>query len=83
MPRWSVTPTAHADLFAKKIARIDVSLAGGTTDLPAGLILGGKFREVAAVVVVTDGQGNDNNTALGVAATLKEGGIDIIWIGTD
>src|SRR4029077_1964128 len=76
-------PTADADRFAKKIARVDVGLVGGGTDLAAGLILAGKFRELAAVVVVTDGQTNDNNTALGVAATLKARGIDIICIGTD
>jgi Mg-chelatase subunit ChlD len=76
-------PTADADIFAKKVARIDTGLVGGTTDLAAGLILAGKFRELAAVVVVTDGQSNDNNAALEVAATLKARGIDIICIGTD
>jgi Mg-chelatase subunit ChlD len=76
-------PTADADRFAKKIARIDIGLVGGTTDLAAGLILAGKFRELAAVVVVTDGQCNDNDSALGVAATLKKRGVDIICIGTD
>jgi Mg-chelatase subunit ChlD len=76
-------PTADAASFAKKVARIDTGLVGGTTDLAAGLILAGKFRELAAVVVVTDGQSNDNNTALQVAATLKNRGIDIICIGTD
>jgi Mg-chelatase subunit ChlD len=76
-------PTADADIFAKKVARIDTGLVGGTTDLAAGLILAGKFRELAAVVVVTDGQSNDNDAALEVAATLKARGIDIICIGTD
>lgn len=76
-------PTADADRFARKIARVDVGLVGGTTDLAAGLILAGKFRELAAVVVVTDGQSNDNDSALQVAATLKVRGIDIICIGTD
>src|SRR5215469_10589671 len=76
-------PTAHADTFAKKVARVNVGLVGGTTDLAAGLILAGKFRELAAVVIVTDGQSNDNNTALQVAATLKNRSIDIICIGTD
>ena len=75
-------PTADADIFAKKVARIDTGLVGGTTDLAAGLILAAKFRELAAVVVVTDGQSNDNNAALEVAATLKARGIDIICIGT-
>jgi Mg-chelatase subunit ChlD len=76
-------PTANADHFAKKVARVDVGLVGGTTDLAAGLILAGKFRELAAVVIVTDGQSNDNDTALQVAATLKTKSIDIICIGTD
>ena len=46
------------------VARIDTGLVGGTTDLAAGLILAGKFRELAAVVVVTDGQSDDNDAAL-------------------
>ena len=76
-------PTADADRFAKKVTGVDVGLVGGTTDLAAGLVLAGKFRELAAVVVVTDGQSNDNNTALQVAVTLKSRGVDIICIGTD
>jgi Mg-chelatase subunit ChlD len=76
-------PTSDPARFAKKIARVDVGLVGGTTDLAAGLILAGKFRELAAVVIVTDGQSNDNNAALSVAAKLKDRSIDIICIGTD
>jgi Mg-chelatase subunit ChlD len=76
-------PTVDADSFAKKIARINVGLVGGTTDLAAGLKLAGRFRALAAVVVVTDGQSNDNAAALQVAATLKNRSIDIICIGTD
>lgn len=76
-------PTSDADRFAKKIARVDVGLVGGTTDLAAALALATKFRELAAVVVVTDGQSNDNNAALQVAVTLKNRSIDIICIGTD
>jgi Mg-chelatase subunit ChlD len=76
-------PTSDAAHFAKKIARVDVGLVGGTTDLAAGLTLAGKFRELAAVVAVTDGQSNDNDAALEVAASLKSRGIDIICIGTD
>lgn len=66
-------PTSDAAHFAKKIARVDVGLVGGTTDLAAGLSLAGKFRELAAVVAVTDGQSDDNDAALEVAATLKTG----------
>jgi Mg-chelatase subunit ChlD len=76
-------PTLDADRFANKIGRVNVGLVGETTDLAAGLILAGKFRELAAVVVVTDGQSNDNAAALEFAATLKDRGIDIICIGTD
>jgi len=76
-------PTADTVQFAKKIARVGVGLVGGMTDLAAGLALAGKFRDLAAVVVVTDGQSNDNDAALQVAATLKNRSIDIICIGTD
>lgn len=76
-------PTSDAARFGKKIAGVDVGLVGGTTDLAAGLILAGKFRELAAVVIVTDGQSNDNDAALQVAATLKNRAIEIICIGTD
>lgn len=76
-------PTADSAQFTKKIARVDVGLVGGTTDLAAGLALARKFRELAAVVIVTDGQSNDNNAALQVAAALKNRSIDIICIGTD
>jgi Mg-chelatase subunit ChlD len=76
-------PTTDSARFAKKISRVDVGLVGGTTDLAAGLILAGKFRELAAVVIVTDGQSNDNAAALEVAATLKSRNVDIICVGTD
>jgi Mg-chelatase subunit ChlD len=75
--------TMDSARFAKKISRVDVGLVGGTTDLAAGLVLAGKFRELAAVVVVTDGQSNDNSAALQVGAALKNRCIDIICIGTD
>lgn len=61
-------PTADSGRFAKKIARVDVGLVGGTTNLAAGLVLAGKFQELAAVVVVTDGQSNDNDAALSTQA---------------
>lgn len=76
-------PTTDAARFAKKIAHVDVGIVGGTTDLAAGLVLAGKFRELAAVVVVTDGQSNDNDAALRASTTLKNRSIDIICIGTD
>jgi molecular chaperone DnaK len=75
--------TTDSVRFTKKISRVDVGLVGGTTDLASGLILAGKFRDnLAAVVVVTDGQSNDNAAALEVAATLKNRNVDIICIGT-
>jgi Mg-chelatase subunit ChlD len=76
-------PTIDAPHFANKIARVNIGLVGGTTDLAAGLVLAGKFRDLAAVVIVTDGQSNDNEAALQAAATLKNRAIDIICIGTD
>lgn len=75
-------PTGDTASFAKKVARIEVGLVGGTTDLAAGLILAGKFPDLSAVVVVTDGQSNDNDAALQIAAALKNRAIDIICIGT-
>ena len=76
-------PTVDAAHFTSKISRLEVGLVGGTTDLAAGLVLAGKFPELAAVVIVTDGQSNDNDAALEAAAPLKSRGVDIICIGTD
>ena len=76
----STSEVAH---FARKIAGVRIGLVGGSTDLAAGLVLAGKFRDLAAVVVVTDGQSNNNRAALKVAANLKNRGIEIICIGTD
>ncbi len=75
--------TSDVAHFARKIAKVRVGLVGGGTNLAAGLVLGGKFRDVAALVIVTDGQSNDNRAALLVAANLKNRGVDIICIGTD
>lgn len=76
-------PTIDAAVFTKRIARLEVGLVGGTTDLAAGLVLAGKFPELSAVVIVTDGQSNDNKAALDAAAPLKSRGAEIICIGTD
>jgi Mg-chelatase subunit ChlD len=76
-------PTTDSAKFANKIARVDVGLVGGSTDLAAGLVLAGKLRELSSVVVVTDGRSNDNHAALQIGATLKNRFIDIICIGTD
>jgi len=76
-------PTSEVAHFARKIAGVRIGLVGGSTDLAAGLVLAGKFRDLAAVVVVTGGQSNNNRAALKVAANLKNRGIEIICIGTD
>jgi Mg-chelatase subunit ChlD len=75
-------PTFDSAHFASKIARLDVGLVGGTTDLAAGLILAAKFPELAAVVIVTDGA-TPQRPALKAAAPLQQRGVDIICIGTD
>jgi Mg-chelatase subunit ChlD len=76
-------PTADAAHFESKIAKLRVGLVGTTTNLAAGLVLAGKFPELAAVVIVTDGLSNDNAAALDAADSLKKRGVDIICIGTD
>jgi Mg-chelatase subunit ChlD len=76
-------PVTDSAMLAHKIAKLNVGMVGGTTDLGAGLLLAGKFTELAAVVVVTDGASNDNKSALDAAATLKSRGVEIICIGTD
>ena len=42
--------------FEKKVAAVRVGIVGGTTNLAAGLELAAKFKNLSAVVVVTDGQ---------------------------
>jgi Mg-chelatase subunit ChlD len=76
-------PTTDAAHFESKIAKLRVGLVGTTTNLAAGLVLAGKFAELAAVVIVTDGLSNDNAAALDAADSLKKRGVDIICIGTD
>jgi Mg-chelatase subunit ChlD len=75
-------PTVDATHFTRKIARLDVGLVGETTDLAAGLILADKFRELAAVVIVTDGA-TAQEPALRAARALKNKNVEIICIGTD
>jgi Mg-chelatase subunit ChlD len=75
-------PVTDSAVLAKKIARLDVGIVGGTTDLASGLALAGKFAELAAVVIVTDGQ-TPEKPALSAALTLKTKGVEIICIGTD
>lgn len=76
-------PTVQNADFERKVAAVRVGIVGGSTNLAAGLDLAGKFRTLAAVVVVTDGQPNSCEDALRSAAALKEKGIEILCIGTD
>jgi Mg-chelatase subunit ChlD len=76
-------PVTDSRILARKIAKLDVGMVGGSTNLAAGLVLAGKFTGLAAVVVVTDGVSNDNKAARDAATPLKSRGVDIICIGTD
>jgi Mg-chelatase subunit ChlD len=76
-------PVTDSARLARKLTKVDVGIVGGSTDLAAGLMLAGKFTDLKAVVVVTDGASNDNTAALDAATTLKNRGVDIICIGTD
>lgn len=76
-------PVTDSATLARKIAKINVGMVGGTTDLAAGLLLAGKFADLAAVIIVTDGASNDNRAALDAASALKTRGVEIICIGTD
>ena len=76
-------PTVQSATFETKIAAVQVGIVGGSTNLASGLDLAGKFKELTAVVVVTDGQPNSCEDALRSAAVLKQRGIEILCIGTD
>lgn len=76
-------PTVESDVYQRKVTKIRVGLVGSSTDLAAGLELASKFKTLAAVVVVTDGQSNSPDDALRSAAVLKQRGIEILCIGTD
>jgi Mg-chelatase subunit ChlD len=76
-------PITDSATLARNIAKLNVGIVGGSTDLAAGLLLAGKFKELAAVVLVTDGASNDNRAALDAVAPLKSRGIEIICIGTE
>lgn len=76
-------PTVESPAFERKVKKIRVGLVGSGTDLAAGLDLAAKFKTLAAVVVVTDGQPNSADGALRSAAILKQRGIEILCIGTD
>jgi Mg-chelatase subunit ChlD len=76
-------PITDSATLARKIAKLNVGIVGGSTNLAAGFFLAGQFKELAALVLVTDGASNDNRAALDAVAPLKSRGIEIICIGTD
>jgi Ca-activated chloride channel homolog len=76
-------PTVQNTSFEKKVAAVRVGIVGGTTNLAAGLELAAKFKNLSAVVVVTDGQPDSPEDALRIAAILKQRGVEILCIGTD
>jgi Mg-chelatase subunit ChlD len=75
-------PVFDATLLAGKVARLKVGIVGSSTDLASGLFLAAKFAQLTAVIVITDGQSDDNRAALKAAAILKARGVEIICIGT-
>jgi Mg-chelatase subunit ChlD len=79
-------PLVDAERFARKIGGLRTNLVGGSTNLAAGLLLANQFANqfpLNTVVVVTDGQPDDENAALVAATNLKRRNIEIICIGTD
>jgi len=76
-------PVLDETVLTRKIMKLSIGVVGGSTNLAAGLFLAGKFKNLAAVVVVTDGVSNDNKAALDSAGVLKSRGVEIICIGTD
>jgi Mg-chelatase subunit ChlD len=76
-------PTVESAAFEGRISAVQVGIVGGGTNLAAGLDLAGKFKELDAVVVVTDGQPNSCEDALRSATALKQRGVEILCIGTD
>lgn len=75
-------PTSDLEHFTSKLVRLNPGIVGHSTDLAAGLILAAKFPDLAATVIVTDGQ-TAQSPALKAATTLKDRGTQIICIGTD
>jgi Mg-chelatase subunit ChlD len=78
-----VDPQPDAEILSRKIAKLDVGVVGGGTNLLAGLVVVEKYSELSAVVVVTDGQVMEPKATLVFAERLKSRGVQIICIGTD
>ena len=84
-------PQSNADVLSRKIKGVDVGAVGGSTDFFSALELAGKFKDLSAVVLVTDGQivcvegtlPAYQREVLEQAKALKNRGVEIICIGTD
>ncbi len=84
-------PQTNAKVLAHKIAKLNVGLVGGSTDFFSALTLASKFKDLSAVVLVTDGQivcaegtlPAYQSEVLEQATVLKSRGVEIICIGTD
>jgi Mg-chelatase subunit ChlD len=74
-------PTLEPDVLTSKIAKLRPGMLGSNTDLEAGLLLAAKFQDLAAVVIVTDGQVQEHSV-LKAAEPLKRREVEIICIGT-
>jgi uncharacterized protein with von Willebrand factor type A (vWA) domain len=74
-------PNREPDVLVSKISRLRPGMLGPNTDLEAGLVLAGKFQDLAAVVIVTDGQ-VEEASVLRAAEPLKRREVEIICIGT-
>jgi Mg-chelatase subunit ChlD len=75
-------PTADSGALTRKIAGLSVGIVGGSTHLGNGLAVAAKVPSLSHVLVVTDGQANDSEKALAVAAGLKSAGVEILTLGT-
>ena len=80
---WCAILPVTRQRFRGELAGWMSGLVGGGTNLAAGLQLATKFKELNAVVVVTDGHPNSDIEALKAAEPLKKRSIEILCIGTD
>lgn len=76
-------PTTDMNTLSRKIAKVEVGMVGGGNASPMGFEVVGKYTNLSAVVVVTDGYMDNPQDTLAHAERLKRRGIQIICIGTD
>jgi Mg-chelatase subunit ChlD len=83
-------PMTDIERFTHKIRKIGdwtrEYVAGEGTDIAAGLTLANRFANhfpLKTVVIVTDGQPQDKESALIAAKNLRSRNIEIVCIGTD